>query len=113
MEQAGTARDAAQGVALQDLKLDVVFVMDTTRSTPPYIDSTRSAVSAMVKRLDNPEIQGRVRFGLVGYRDAQAKVPNIEYTARNFTPSLVDAAALAKLLDSEVKATTVGSLDYA
>ena len=112
-EQAATARDAAQGVDLQDLKLNVVFVMDTTRSTQPYIDSTRSAVSAMVKRLDNPEIQGRVRFGLVGYRDAQAKVPNIEYTARNFTPSLVDAAALAKLLDSEVKATTVGSLDYA
>lgn len=113
VEQAGTARDAAQGVALQDLKLDVVFVMDTTRSTQPYIDSTRSAVSAMVKRLDNPEIKGRVRFGLVGYRDAQAKVPNIEYTARNFTPSLVDAAALVKLLDNEVKATTVGSLDYA
>jgi hypothetical protein len=113
LDQAATARDATQGTQVQDLKLDVVFVMDTTRSTQPYIDATRAAVATMVKRLDNPEIKGRVRFGLVGYRDAHERIPNIEYTARNFTPALVDAVALGKLLDTEAKATPVGSLDYA
>lgn len=111
--QATTPRDATAGTQVQDLKLDVVFVMDTTRSTQPYIDATKAAMTAMVKRLDNPEIKGRVRFGLVGYRDAQEKVPNIEYTARDFTPTLVDAQTLAQLLDTEAKATPVGSLDYA
>ena len=110
--QAAAERGGARGVPVQDLKINVVFVMDTTRSTQPYIDATRAAVAAMVKRLDNPEVKGRVRFGLVGYRDNHNKIPTLEYTARNFTPTLVDAAALAKLLDSEAKATAVGSLDY-
>jgi hypothetical protein len=112
-DEAGVARDSARDAKVRDLRVDIVFVLDTTRSTQPYIDSTKVAVAAVAKRLESPELKGRVRFGLVGYRDALEKIPNIEYTARNFTPTLVDGAGLVKLLDSEAKATEVGSIDYA
>jgi hypothetical protein len=58
------------------------------------------------------QLNDRVRFGLVGYRDSLTAAPKIEYTAKNFTPELVDGAELAKLLDSKAKATSVGSHDY-
>jgi serine/threonine-protein kinase PpkA len=112
-DQADQSRDAADTAAVKNLKVDVVFVLDTTRSTQPYIDATKAAVAAIVRRMSNPELAGRIHFGLVGYRDSLAKIPAIEYTARNFTPELVDAEALVKLLDGQVKATPVGSLDYA
>jgi hypothetical protein len=113
VSQAETGRGSAETEQKQDLKVNIVFVLDTTRSTQPYIDSTRAAIASMVKRMNNPELQGRIRFGLVGYRDAQEKVPKIEYTAYSFTPSMVDAETLVSLLEKEVKATSIGSVDYA
>jgi serine/threonine-protein kinase PpkA len=111
-QQATVDREAAEGVALQDLKVDVVFVMDTTRSMQPYIDQTKQAVAEMTKRFTE-QLKGKVRFGLVGYRDSIQAAPKLEYASKNFTPELVDGEALVKLLSDEAKATPVGSLDYA
>jgi hypothetical protein len=105
-------RGTAEAGAIEDLKVDVVFVLDTTRSTQPYIDATKAAVETMVTRMSDPDVAARVRFGLVGYRDSVNVVPDVEYETRIFTPEMVEAQSLLGLLANEVKATESGSLDY-
>ena len=109
--QARTGRDSGNAELVDKMKVDMVFVIDTTRSMQPYIDLTRDAMRGMVQGLGK-KLNDRIRFGLVGYRDALSVAPKIEYTTKNFTPELVDGAELAKLLDSKAKATSVGSHDY-
>jgi hypothetical protein len=110
--QARTERGAQQGAGIEDLQVDIVFVIDTTRSMQPFIDMTKEAVSKMVESFSQDTAQ-RFRFGLVGYRDDIKTVPELGYDVRNFTPELVDGQSLVQLLDAEFKATRVGSLDYA
>ena len=110
--QAATGREVDQGAGLQNLAIDVVFVMDTTRSMQPYIDMTRDAVSRMVQSAGD-KLKERVRFGLVGYRDSTSAAPAVEYVTHDFTPELVDAAALREILTTRAKATLAGSVDYA
>ena len=98
--------------ALGDIKADIVFVVDTTRSMQPFIDMTREAVANMARSF-TAETADRFRFGLVVYRDSLEAVPQLEYLTRNLTPQLVNAEALVELLDKDARATTVGSLDYA
>lgn len=112
MDQATTGREVDQGAGLDNLSIDVVFVMDTTRSMQPYIDKTRDAVKRMVQATGD-RLKDKVKFGLVGYRDSVAAAPGVEYTSRNFTPELVDANTLIDVLTNEAKATSAGSLDYA
>ena len=111
-EQAKTGREMDQGAGLENLSIDVVFVMDTTRSMQPYIDMTRDAVRKMVQSTGD-KLQDKVRFGLIGYRDSVAAAPAVEYTSQNFTPDLVDAATLIEILSNDAKATVAGSIDYA
>ncbi len=108
--QARAGRGEAPAESLRRLKVDVVFVFDTTRSMQPYIDLTQAAVNELAGRLGK-ELEERVRFGLVGYRDALSRAPGLEYETRLFTPELVDAAGLARAL-SQARAATVGSGDY-
>lgn len=110
-DQAQVGRDGASA-ALKDVKVDIVFVVDTTRSMQPFIDMTREAVADMAKRF-TAETADRFRFGLVTFRDSIEAVPQLDYLARNLTPELVTAEALVGLLDGEARATSVGSLDYA
>jgi hypothetical protein len=109
--QARAERGTQQGASVEDMQVDIVFAIDTTRSMQPFIDMTKEAVSKMVQSFSQDTAQ-RFRFGLVGYRDDIQTVPELEYDVRNFTPQLVDGQSLIRLLDSEFKATRVGSLDY-
>lgn len=109
--QAAVSRNAG-GAILNDVKADIVFVVDTTRSMQPFIDMTRDAVANMARNLSG-ELAERVRFGLVVFRDSLEVAPQLEYVTRNLTPELVDAATLAGLLDEKGGATEVGSVDYA
>jgi serine/threonine-protein kinase PpkA len=94
--------------------VDIVFVMDMTRSMQPYIDNTRKAVMELAGSLIAAEgLQERVRFGLVGYRDSVEQIPALEFTARNFTPELLSAQDFNALVESQAKATRIGSVDYA
>ena len=95
---------------LKEIQVDVVFVIDTTRSMQPYIDMTRDAMVNMAKRISD-NLSERVRFGLVGYRDSIDIVPKLEYVSKNFTPEFVDAVTLTQLL-TDTKASIVGSHDY-
>ncbi|MCB1875876.1 MAG: VWA domain-containing protein [Chromatiales bacterium] len=95
------------------MKMDVVFVMDMSRSMQPYIDSTRDAIRELVQGLSSdPTLKDDVRFGLVGYRDDMRKIPALEFTSKNLTPALVGADELIEILDKQAKATLVGSMDY-
>ncbi len=100
-----------EGMA-EEIKVDIVFVIDTTRSMQPFIDMARDATLRLAQRFSR-ETGDRVRFGLVTFRDSIEVIPQLEYDTRNWTPELVDANTLAHLLEQEVRATTVGSLDYA
>jgi serine/threonine-protein kinase PpkA len=97
----------------QALNLDIVFVMDMTRSMQPYIDNTRKAIKELADSLIEKEgLQDRVRFGLVGYRDSVSEIPAMEFTARNFTPALVTAEDFNAVVAEEAAATVIGSVDY-
>lgn len=111
-DQALTDRGSDQGARLEDIQVDIVFAIDTTRSMQPFIDMTRDAVSKMVRSY-SAETADRFRFGLVGFRDDIKTIPYLEYTTRNFTPDLVDGGTLVRLLAEDFKGTEVGSLDYA
>jgi hypothetical protein len=95
------------------LGVDLVFVMDLTLSMQPYIDRTKEAVSAIARRLSEEGVESSLRLGLVGFRDDVAKAPELEFTARNFTPELVDLPTFVRILDGEARAATRSSPGYA
>lgn len=109
--QAQVERTAGSSL-LQEAKVDVVFVIDTTRSMQPFIDMTRDAVAAMAGKL-SAKADERFRFGLVVFRDSLKVAPGLEYVAQNLTPQLISARELAALLEGKGGATEVGSVDYA
>ena len=111
LEGATASSDNATITHVKNLKVNLVFVIDTTRSMQPYIDMTREAVEKIATCLGK-DLTGRIKFGLVGYRDSTKVVPQLEYVAKNFTPELVDAKTLVSILKNEAKATSVGSHDY-
>jgi hypothetical protein len=94
------------------LGVDLVFVMDMTRSMQPYLDRTKAAVAAIAEGVAEAGLAERLRFGLVGFRDDVEKAPDLEFTRRNFTPELVDGAVFATLLEQDAKAATVSSPGY-
>lgn len=68
-------------------QLDIVFVIDTTRSMQEYIEGIKEAVRLMSTRFNSTE-NVNAKFGLVGYRDRIVQMPqaNMEYIAKTFTP---------------------------
>lgn len=62
----------------KELTLDIVFVIDTTSSMKPYIAKTKEVVNKIASAINgNSKIAGRVRLGLVGFKDK-----NDSYTAK-------------------------------
>ena len=62
----------------------LVFVIESTLSMEPYIERTQEAVKTIYDSLDEGEIQGRVNFGLVAYRDNVSAVPGLDYLVRTY-----------------------------
>jgi serine/threonine-protein kinase PpkA len=62
----------------------VVFVIDASASMQPYIDETRAAMDEVFRQIEAANLNERVRFGMVAYRDDPAKVKGIEYLVRTF-----------------------------
>ena len=108
--------ETEQGVSekqAKELKIEVVFVMDMSRSMQPYIDSTRDAIKELVRSIASDDVKNNVSFGLVGFRDDTRKIAALEFTSKNLTPELVDVDTFVKLLEEEARATSIGSMDYA
>ncbi|MDR1947506.1 MAG: VWA domain-containing protein [Desulfovibrio sp.] len=96
----------------KELKFDIVWVIDTTRSMGPYIESTKEVVRNLsLKFASQPSVAGNIRFGMWAYRDALAAMPKIGYTTMNFTEELQPVEQFVKFID-DVKDTKVDSLDF-
>lgn len=65
----------------------VVFVLDTTRSMGPYIESTRDAVKQIVEQIRGTDVGDRVQFGVIGFRDNPESDPDgIGYRTKMLAP---------------------------
>lgn len=109
-EEGGDAPD------VERMAIDVKFVIDMTGSMQPYIDEVRAAVAGVVQSFPKTiPVKASVRFGLVGYRDDPAVTPGLEWSARNFTPQLVDAEEMIRLLNNNGRklAATLSSDEWA
>lgn len=100
------------GDAAKALGVDLVFVVDMTRSMQPFIDRTKQTLAELARNVASKNIKQKMRFGLVGYRDNASRIPAMEFTAKNFTPELLEVDAFVALLEDEAKATNFGSVDY-
>lgn len=95
---------------LRNLTMDIVWVLDTTLSTQPYINKTLEAVKDASDRLAlSDALAGeKMRFGVWGFRDSIRHTPGLEYVTKNFTPSLLPIAQFHDTLRG-VKAADVDS----
>ncbi len=94
------------------LGVDLVFVMDMTRSMQPYIDRTKAAIKAIARDVSENGLQEQIRFGLVGFRDDVRKAPALQFTQHNFTPALVDVERFIQILERDARAAKVSSPGY-
>ena len=98
--------------ALNNFRAGVVFVIDASSSMQPYIARTRWVMEDVLKRVEAAGLADRVRFGLVGYRDDPAKVPDIEYLTRTFAdPNKIKGADDFKLAVEPLAASKVSTRD--
>jgi hypothetical protein len=112
--QAGTSASQAaeSGDVAKNLKFDVVWVIDTTRSMQPFIAGTREVVAGASKLLaSKAAVSDQLKFGLWAYRDPVEDIPAIEYLTRNYTPELEPVDVFLQGLDS-VQETKTDSVDY-
>lgn len=100
----GVSRDEA----LQNFKVGVTFVIDTTKSMNPYIDQVRAAITQFRDRIAGSPEGDRFRFGLVGFRDSIELVPQLEYVTKVYLPlsETSDADAFIAAIDNVTAATT-------
>ncbi len=50
-------------------KINIVFVIDATKSMGPYIQATKRAVTNSIRKLDNASTENEFSYGFVAYRD--------------------------------------------
>ncbi len=86
---------ASADVAVQEggeLRLGMVFVMDTTASMQPFIERTYQTVETFYEAFGDFESARFANFGLVGFRDDVAASPEgVDYVTRVFQPLDVEA----------------------
>lgn len=94
-------------------QLDVVIVMDLTRSMGPFVKKTTEMLQAIASNFRGAEAAGSsIRFGIWGYRDDPSLCHGIGFNTNNFTPELQEIDGFLKILQS-VDETKVDSIDYA
>ncbi|TSA57380.1 MAG: DUF1318 domain-containing protein [Methylophilaceae bacterium] len=92
--------------------VDLVFVMDLTRSMGPFAEQTLKMMQESVRSLGaDAQVANAMRFGFWGYRDSPSVCKGIEFNTRNFTPELQSIEDFTRTL-STVHETTADSVDY-
>jgi serine/threonine-protein kinase PpkA len=76
---------------IDDYRMGVVFVVDTTITMDPYIRATAEAIDTVFEQIEAAGLSDTVSFGLVGYRDNTSGVPGLEYDTRTYV-TLQDGA---------------------
>ncbi|MCP4700184.1 MAG: VWA domain-containing protein [Gammaproteobacteria bacterium] len=110
LENAGLS-ETIEGTGAKDLGFDIKFVMDMTGSMGPYIDRTKEAIQKAATMVKSNNVDARINYGLIGYRDDLNKAPGLEFVTKNFTPKLVNADEFVKIIATAAPAR-VGSADY-
>ena len=78
------ASDRTNTEYLEDLRLGLAFVIDTTTSMGPYIDQAQNFVSQVETRLRTSGIANRFDIALLGYRDSLQPNSGIDYRTEIF-----------------------------
>ncbi len=95
---------------LANSKFDVVWVIDTTLSMGPYIQKVKESMIKISKDIAaHKNLDGRIAFGVWGYRDATTK--DLEYITKNYTPQLQGINDFVTTMDG-VKETSVDSVVF-
>ena len=106
-----TEASAKHAVKLENLKFDVVWVIDTTRSMGPYIKKVRESMINISKKIAGQEnLKEKIAFGVWGYRDS-ATIEGLEYVTKNFTPTLQNVDDFVKTMEG-VTETKVDSVVF-
>ncbi|MBR5705295.1 MAG: VWA domain-containing protein [Deltaproteobacteria bacterium] len=101
----------SQAKKLEDMKFDVVWVIDTTRSMGPYIDKAREVMKGVSEAVAaNPSLSGKIAFGAWAYRDS-SEVAGLEYVTRNFTPELLPIDQFLPVME-QIQETSVDSQTF-
>ena len=88
LKQVSTSSES-KAKKLEDMKFDVVWVIDTTSSMRPYIDKAREVMKGVSETIAaNPGLNSKIAFGAWAYRDS-SEVAGLEYVTKNFTPELL------------------------
>lgn len=97
------------------MKMDIVFVMDLSRSMGPIKDQVLKSINNINAAISkNPGFdKDLIHFGFWGYRDSTSACPGIGYVTKDYTADgLVTADQYAAIL-KQAEATPVDSVDYA
>jgi serine/threonine-protein kinase PpkA len=70
--------------AHRKFKTAITFVVDATSSMGPYLDQMRSTVERVYGSIAAADLQERVAFGLVGFRDNTGPAPGLDYVSKVF-----------------------------
>ena len=98
---------------LKRFKAGIVFVIDTTTSMGPYIDSTRSAIKHIYDTVAASDVGKRVDFGLIAFRDSLKLVPGLDYLTHTFVNLAPDQDPGQVIKDlAEVKEATISSKGF-
>lgn len=110
--------EAVGRVTDEELKIDVVYVIDFTGSMQAHINAAMEALrdsATTFQGATKSKSDERVRFGLVGFRDHLDSVSgpgeDNEYAFKNFTPELVSRSRLVELLQQHGKAQAGGDIE--
>lgn len=96
---------------LKNFKAGVVFVIDSTISMQPYIDSTKKAMQKIYNEIEKNNLQDKVKFGLVAFRSDIKVNPELEYITRMYVnPNQSDKNFLVNL--KNLQAATVSSQKF-
>lgn len=72
------------GNCKKDRTVGVVFVLDTTLSTQPYLDKTTEMLQRLSNKIQAAAKKNKVAFGLIGYRDEALPGKDVEYRTKLF-----------------------------
>lgn len=102
--------ETIKGIKEESLGLDIKFVMDMTDSMGTYLVHTKKAIAKVTAMVAN--IDTKVRYGLVGYRDDITTIPELEFVTKNFTPNnLVNSEEFINIIAKTKPAITTND-DY-
>ena len=107
--------DAATVNNSTGITMDVVFVMDLSRSMQPIKDQVLKTINTINSAIaKNPDFKkDTIHFGFWGYRDSTEACPGIGYVTKDYTADgLVPTDKFPEILQ-QAEATPIDSIDYA